>query len=346
MSNRDRIPELPRSALANAATEERIERVWKRLEGDLGAAEEPGLIRARSRRVAGYWLVWAPAAALILFASGLLVGRAFPTAPGPGVVLVPEPVAQAEPAANPDPGPRAEPEVRDPAERATEPRPVRRQRPSVVAGQSPSGEPELTPSAPTEPGPTQAGPPEWYRLWDEDEYQKAREALERQGGFDVALDQASADQAMAMVDLARFSHENALAIAALRRVVERFPNDPNAPIAALTLGNMLERAGDARGATEAFQAYRALSPEGDFAEDALARQIEAALEQRDAVRARELLTQYEQEFPNGSRIEELRAELYEAEEQAQQQVPTLASEAEEPDAGKSEPAAPPPVEVP
>jgi tetratricopeptide (TPR) repeat protein len=150
---------------------------------------------------------------------------------------------------------------------------------------------------------------EWYELWREDEYQRAREAIERQGGFDAVLEGTSADEAMAMVDIARVSHENALAIAALRRIVDRFPGDPNAPLAALTLGNLLDRAGDAKGAAAAFSAYRALSPDGDFAEDALARQIEAALGEGAVQRARELLAQYEKQYPAGSRLETLRAEV-------------------------------------
>ena len=314
MSGRDRIPELVQSALADVATEERIERVWKRLEGDLGAAEAPGLVRSRSRRMPD-WILWAPAAAVIVFGSGLFVGRAFPVASGPGVVIGQERMAPAERAAGPEPAPREEPQSRDSSERTTDQRPLRRRRPRALLADPPRSEPDVVVSEPVEPV-QEAVPPEWYRLWDEDEYQKAREAIERQGGFEAALEQASADQAMAMVDLARFSHENALAIAALRRVVDRYPGDPNAPIAALMLGNLLEHAGDTRGAAEAFQAYRALSPEGDFAEDALARQIEAALEQNAPDRARELMTQYEQEFPNGSRIEELRGELHEAEEEA------------------------------
>ncbi len=344
MTGRDRIPELAPSALADVATEERVERVWKRLEGDLGAAEAPGLVRSRSRRLPD-WVLWAPAAAVIVFGSGLFVGRAFPPAPGPRVEMGPELMVPEERAAGPEPAPRAEPTSRDPSERTTEQRPLRRRRPRPVLADPPSVEPEAVVSEPVEPV-REVVPPEWYRLWDEDEYQKAREAIERQGGFDTALEQASADQAMAMVDLARFSHENALAIEALRRVVDRYPTDPNAPIAALMLGNMLEHAGDTQGAAEAFQAYRALSPEGDFAEDALARQIEAALEQRDPVRARELLTQYEQEFPNGNRIEELRAELHEAEEQAQRDAQSAAPAPASDEGASADPELPPKIEAP
>jgi tetratricopeptide (TPR) repeat protein len=228
-----------------------------------------------------------------------------------------------------------EPETRDRAERTTERRPRRRPQRRVIGEHPPSIEPELVVEEPAEPAPPD-GPPEWYRLWSEGELKKALEAIKLQGGFEAALEQASADEAMAMVDLARFSREKALAIAALRRVVDRYPADPNAPIAALTLGNMLEHAGDTKGAAEAFQAYRALSPEGDFAEDALARQIEAALEQRDPVRARELLTQYEQEFENGSRAEELRAELREVEAKVQSDPASAIGAAKADDADAAE----------
>jgi len=340
MSDRDRIPELPPMAFAEAATEERLERVWKRLEGDLGAAETPGLVRSRFRRRRDVILL-APAA-VVVFASGVLVDQAFRPVAAPDVVLGREPgVTRTEPAATPEPAPEPRSESPDSTERVRERRP-RARSPRVAVREPPSDEPEVVVVESAEPAP-QSVPPEWYRLWDEDEYQKARETIERQGGFEAALEQASADQAMALVDLARFSRENALAIAALRRVVDRYPSDPNAPIAALTLGNMLERAGDTQGAAEAFQSYRALSPEGDFAEDALARQIEVAIERRDHVRAGELLTQYEQEFPNGTRLEELRAELREAEAAAPvEPVPAPASQSSDESNASYEP----PIRIP
>jgi hypothetical protein len=55
--------------------------------------------------------------------------------------------------------------------------------------------------------------------------------------------------------------------------------------------------------------YRALSPDGDFAEDALARQIRAAVETGDAELARRLAREYEQGFANGRRAEEIRRQL-------------------------------------
>ncbi len=303
MSARVELPEFRREALRDVATPARVERVWARLEGDLRGARwgrvSPGL---------PVWVFALPLAGAALFAGGAYVGVRLAANPTPSVTLAHEPTGAVDRGTAPPPtaSPSADGE-RTPA------RPSRG-RPKVPRLRAVEAPPRVEPTglvAPelAPPATPAVAPAEWYELWREDEYQRAREAIERQGGFEAVLESASADQAMAMVDIARFGHENALAVAALRRIVDRFPGDPNAPLAALTLGNLLDRAGDAKGAAAAFSAYRALSPDGDFAEDALARQIEAALGEGDAPRARELLAQYEKQYPAGSRLETLRAEV-------------------------------------
>lgn len=303
MTARVRLPEFRREALRDVATPARVERVWTRLEGDL---------RARRRGSIGgglpVWAVAMPLAGAALFGGGAYVGARLATDPTPSVTFAHEPTGAADRATVPLPTafPSADGDhssERAPRGKRKSPRPRAVEVPPRV---EPTGLPAPEQVAPASPVVVAA---EWYELWREDEYQRAREAIERQGGFDAVLEGTSADQAMAMVDIARFSHENALAIAALRRIVDRFPADPNAPLAALTLGNLLDRAGDAKGAAAAFSAYRALSPDGDFAEDALARQIEAALGEGDVQRARELIAQYEKQYPAGSRLEILRAEV-------------------------------------
>jgi hypothetical protein len=52
-----------------------------------------------------------------------------------------------------------------------------------------------------------------------------------------------------------------------------------------------------------------LSPKGDFAEDALARQVEVAIEQGNVELARQLADQYAKDFSNGRRLRELRAQI-------------------------------------
>ena len=55
--------------------------------------------------------------------------------------------------------------------------------------------------------------------------------------------------------------------------------------------------------------YRALSPGGDFAEDALARQVDMAAEQGNRDHARRLAEQYLKEFPDGPRTADIQAQL-------------------------------------
>ena len=99
------------------------------------------------------------------------------------------------------------------------------------------------------------------------------------------------------------------AIAALRRIVEVYSNAPEAPLAAWTLGNLLDQAGDELGAASAYALYRRLSPGGDFAEDALAREVESALAQGNLEQSARLIAQYENEFPSGRSLEEFLSEL-------------------------------------
>ena len=127
------------------------------------------------------------------------------------------------------------------------------------------------------------------------------------------LAKASADELMVLVDVARATGNRGRAIQALQRVTESFVSDPNAPIAAMTLGRMLMQAGDRKGASEAFSLYRRLSPEGDFAEDALASDIQAAVEEGNWERAQTLAKQYETDFPDGRHLEQIREQLNSAE---------------------------------
>jgi TolA-binding protein len=169
---------------------------------------------------------------------------------------------------------------------------------------------EPAPPADEKP-PAAAAVPGWQVLAGQLDYEAARRALDGEGGFETALAQAAPEQLMILHDIARATGDRAQALRALQRVVERFPDDPNAPIAAWSLGNLLEASGDRAGAAQAYSRYRSLSPQGDFAEDALARQVQVAVEQGDLPQARRLAAQYEQDFPNGRHIDELQALLEE-----------------------------------
>ncbi|MFO7179823.1 MAG: tetratricopeptide repeat protein [Pseudomonadota bacterium] len=305
----DELSKLRRSALRDYEGDARLDRIWRRLEADLGA--EP--VRPRL----GFFYV--PALGVALFALGVVVGRALPDAPpAPAPVAVAEPPAIAEPVVRPRPAaaaPRAsaarpstvvEQRSRPPARAATQsiPLPPVSAEPSAAPPAEPVPEP-VTSSVPPEP-------PEWQRLAALGDFAGASEALARVGGIDTVLSGASPEQLMSLADVARASGNREHAMSALRRLLKAFPGAPEAPLAAWTLGNLLEQSGDRAAAAEVFALYRRLSPTGDFAEDAAARQVEVALSQGDLELATHLLEQYAKDFPNGRRLVELRDELAKA----------------------------------
>jgi TolA-binding protein len=302
MSKSSKFPNIDPSALRDHGTEEQVDAIWQRLEADLATAP----VRSRTA------LWWAPATLVIVFGSGVFVGARWGRTepPSSATTVAAEPLSRGEePASAPEPmfAPTAnpfaplEPKPNDP------PRSPRRN--------ASMPEPDVTSDAvvesapPTASLPPAAVQPEWQRLAQQGEYMAARQAVERIGGFDSVIVNAGADQLMILVDIARATGQRGRAMQALRRVVEQFPSDPNAPLAAWTLGTLLERAGDRAGAAKAYAAYRALSPKGDFAEDALARQVEAAVQAGNLESAKKLAEQYEKDFPKGRRLRDIRAQV-------------------------------------
>jgi tetratricopeptide (TPR) repeat protein len=141
------------------------------------------------------------------------------------------------------------------------------------------------------------------------DFRAAKAALDREGGFDQVCVRASASQLLVLADIARAAGGREQAAQALKRVLSAYDSAPEAPLAAWTLGNLLEQAGDRLGAAEAYATYRRLSPTGDFAEDAAARQVDAALSQGNLELGTRAMEEYAQNFPKGRRLAELRKRL-------------------------------------
>lgn len=300
MNKSSKLPRIAPSSLQDHGSDERLDRIWSRLDSNL---------ESRPARARGA-LWWAPATLVIVFGAGVLVGSRWTSGAGASAPsLAPE---AAQPASTsqtaPASPPPAEPTLPslDGQRSAPAPRTLRAAPPL-----SPTSllVPELSPTSPPTLVLPPAGPPEWQRRAQQGQYAAAARLIEQSGGFGSVIGQGSAEQLMILVEVARATGQRARAVEALRRVLERFPSDPNAPIAALTLGNLLEAMGDRAGAQKAFAAYRSLSPKGDFAEDALARQVEAATEHGDLELAKKLLEQYEKDFPSGRRLRDLKAQL-------------------------------------
>jgi tetratricopeptide (TPR) repeat protein len=237
--------------------------------------------------------------AALLFGSGVLVGARFVR---PQVL----PNVQAE--ARPGPLPAAGPvSTQNSTQLAVPPLKVShsRARHLLVPGASsaaPLGH------APEQGSPYAAALPavaEWQRLVEVGDFAAARRALDRQGGFDVAIAHAAPAELMSLVDIARASGERSQAVSALRQVLSH-PDAPEAPLAAWTLGNLLDQAGDQPGAAQAFALYRRLSPAGDFAEDAAARQVDVALAEGNGELVTQLVEDYARDFPHARRLSEFR----------------------------------------
>ncbi len=290
--------DIPDGVLRDGATRERIDRVWSRIENDLPSSS--------TRQRAALW--WAPAAVVIVFGAGVFVGTrwAYP-APSSAALVQAEPMSGGEAQRPPEayrPSHASEPV--DPESTLTSPRTRRPLRAPIAL---PVEGPALVEVAEPLPSAVEAPTPEWQRLAALGDYEAAHRALESGSGFDAAADRATAEQLMLLHDLARIKGQRARATSALRKVVERHRGDPNAPLAAYTLGTLLEKDGDRAGAAAAFTLYRELAPKGDLAEDVLARQVEVALEQGDLGRARELARQYARDYPNGDGLAKFEAQL-------------------------------------
>jgi hypothetical protein len=297
MSDRRSFSEIPPELLRDHGAGERVDRVWQRLSADL--AGEP----RRRRPVPAVTAAALAAMVAGIFVLGVLVGSRWSSRASASLTAFgAEPPEAPRPASAPALGSPAAPEAAHDAPRA------RRLRRASGAHRVDAVTPEPEPEAAPQP-PLGASLAEWQRLADEGQYAQALAALESGGGFDKALHDATADQLMSLVDVARATGQRDRAIVALRRIVSEHGADPNAPVAAWMLGNELAKIHDAASAEQAFAMYRALSPSGDFAEDALARQVDMAAEQGHGDHARRLAEQYLKEFPDGPRTADIQTEL-------------------------------------
>lgn len=156
---------------------------------------------------------------------------------------------------------------------------------------------------PTNEAPPEAvvAAPDWRARLKENDFTGALTLLRQQpGGLDGAITAAkSATELMQISDLARKGGERGAALTALSRVVDSFPGDPNAQVAAFLLGKMYEEAGQRALAQTYFDKSRSLSPEGALAEDALCKKIQAENTAAHKDEAARLGKEYLGKYPNG-----------------------------------------------
>lgn len=114
-------------------------------------------------------------------------------------------------------------------------------------------------------------------------------------------------QLMLAADAARLSGHPQAALPFLERVMAAHADDERAPLAAFTLGGVLmHQLGRPREAEAAYAKARAGTKSVELAQDALARQVEAAHLAGDANLARRLARAYIAQYPHGRRVHAVR----------------------------------------
>jgi transmembrane sensor len=118
----------------------------------------------------------------------------------------------------------------------------------------------------------------------------------------------SAQSLLAAVDAARSQGQPGRAVELLRQILRDFPGDPRAPLAAFTLGRvLLNELGRPREAAAAFHQVRKMAPASQFAEDALAREVEAWDRASESERVRALAAEYLERYPAGRHARRVKA---------------------------------------
>jgi transmembrane sensor len=120
--------------------------------------------------------------------------------------------------------------------------------------------------------------------------------------------QTRAGELLAAADAARLAGKPSEGAAILRRLLQGHRQDPRAPLAAFTLGRMLlMELGRPQEAAAAFAEARQIAPKGSFAEDALAREVEAWSRAGKNDLARLRAKEYLRLYPDGLRVSMIRA---------------------------------------
>jgi transmembrane sensor len=145
--------------------------------------------------------------------------------------------------------------------------------------------------------PPSPAPSSWRPLAENGRYDEAHTALKKAGPN--AVRNETTDLLLA-ADAARLSGYPSEAVPYLERVVRAHSSDPRSSLASFTLGRvLLDELGRPREAADAFARARAAG--GPLAEDALAREVEAASRAGDTTRSRELAHDYQTLYPKGRR---------------------------------------------
>lgn len=135
------------------------------------------------------------------------------------------------------------------------------------------------------------------------------EAFAALGEAGIASELARAPDAkvlLELADVARLAGHPSLAVEPLERLLRLHPRDPNATIAAFTLGKLeLDELGHPDRAARAFAECIRLGPPRSLAQDAHARRVDALAQSGDADGARGGAREYRRLYPAGAHLPQL-----------------------------------------
>lgn len=148
-----------------------------------------------------------------------------------------------------------------------------------------------------EPAAAPVSGPEWLTRINADPEGSLNLLRQQPGGLDGAISAArNAGELMAIADLARSKGgDKTAAVNAFKRVIERFPDDPNAPIAAYHLSKNYSE----KGQSELAKRYQELYPTAEVAQDALCGQMRAEQEAGHKDEAIRKAREYVARYPDG-----------------------------------------------
>jgi TolA-binding protein len=151
-------------------------------------------------------------------------------------------------------------------------------------------EPAPTPPAPAPPAPAPAPEPSPIPA-----------ELVSDGAPGEAPAVKSVDKLWKEADAARLRGDNKAAISSLTELLDNYPKDARAALAAFSLGRVIiaTKGGSPQTAARAFAKARKLDPKGPLVEDALLREVEAWDEAGDSRRVRSRAEKYMRLFPQG-----------------------------------------------
>ncbi|MGK3998287.1 FecR domain-containing protein [Sorangium sp. So ce1024] len=196
-----------------------------------------------------------------------------------------------------------------------------------AAPQPRASEPAASAEAPPPPPVVAPPPPDWRARYNAGNVAEALQSLQQQsGGVDGAI--ASAKTARELMDLSDLLRtkggDRSAAMRAFARVVESFPTDANAPIAAYKLGDMYASMGEQALAARYYEQARSLSPEGNLAQDSFCKRIRAEVVAGNKDEASAMAREFVTKYPDGRCEDVQRLISGEGEEEAAEDEPEAA----------------------